>query len=404
MRKFNAILIVCLVILATMPLSVSATGFVTPDTVVADIKAGDTENDVLHVALPAKPAKGDVVFIFDATGSMGTQIASAKANALTIMNNVRLSVPDTNFGVGSFTDYPHTYTAAQNYGYANDYGYSAYGDYAWQKDQDLTTSTAAVQAAINGLSIKSGGDTPQDYARALYESQFFSWRPDAKKIVVIIGDAPPHAQPNGASLPAVFVDGAANHYYGGDPGVDEVMGTSDDLDFKTVVQSLKSAGITVIAADCSAGKTFGADAQRAFQYEADQTGGSRFVYTDSTIATDIVAKINAATSADIKQMTVTVREPAYASWVVVNPTSYYGVPWGESRDFNVAITPPLATPPGPFTIHLDVYGDGQLLGTTTISKTIPSETPEFPTLALPVAMLLGFVFIVYSVKSKKEEN
>ena len=74
-------------------------------------------------------AKGDIVFVFDATGSMSWIIGEMQGKAIDIMNAVRISVPDTRFGVASFTDYPGSYTS-------NGYSarYSGTGDYAWRMD------------------------------------------------------------------------------------------------------------------------------------------------------------------------------------------------------------------------------------------------------------------------------
>ena len=392
MRKISTILIICLLLLSTMPVSVAAS-IVEPSVITDTLNAGETEHDTITVTLPTTPPKGDVVFVFDASGSMGGQLADMKAKAGDIMSDVRMSVPDTNFGVGSFVDYPHYYDNALNDGYGGTYGSGT--DYDWRVDQGLTSDMTDVQTGFNSIDVLNGEDWPQNYARALYESkESFAWRSDAKKIVVIFGDAWPHSYPNGGSI-GLPTDG-------GDPGRDEIMNTPDDLDYVTVVQSLAGSNIIIVAVDCSG--SAGA-AKTSFQYMADHTGGSRFDYNSGSIAADIVAKINAATSAPINELTVKVREPAYASWVTSTPASYSNVPWGETRSFAIDITPPVGTLTGSYTIHLDVYGDGVLLGTTTVTKDITGTTPapEFPTLAFPVAMLLGIVFAVYSIRSRKEE-
>lgn len=396
MKKLTTILIICLLLLSTMPAPVFA-AIVEPSTIVDTLKAGETERDTITVNLPPTAPKGDVVFIFDASGSMSSELNAMKTQAGTIMTDVRASIPDTNFGVASFVDYPDSYSS---YGYSATYGSGS--DYAWRVDQDLTSDTTLIPAAFGSIDILYGNDGPQNYVRALYEGQHaMSWRADAKKIIVIFGDAPPHSAPSGQALPApyTFTSDGADHGYGGDPGRDEVMFTEDDLDFVPVVEDLADNGFVVIAVD-SAGS---GDATRAFNYMADMTGGSRFYYTSTGVGADIVAKINEATSAPIDELTITVREPAYASWVTVTPPAYYEVPWGESRSFAVEITPPADTISGTYTIHLDVFGDGVLLGTTTVTKDIEGipGVPEFPTLALPVAMLLGFVFIVCAMRFRK---
>ncbi len=391
MKKFTSILVVFLLLLASVPVSVMA-DIVTPSVITDTLAAGDTEEDTITVTLPSTSPKGDVVFVFDASGSMGYQLATLKANAAGIMADVRSSVPDTNFGVGSFVDYPNYYCSAD--GYCDTYG--AGDDYAWRLDQDLTNSMPAVQGGLNTIEILNGWDWPQDYARALYEAkESFTWRADAKKIVVIFGDAWPHSWPNGASI-------GLTQTSGGDPGRDEVMGTADDLDFVTVVESLADNNIIVIAVDCTG---YG-DALTSFQYMADETGGTRFDYDSTSIAEDIVEKINAATSAPIKDLTLKARDPVPAGWVITSdPVHYYNVAWGSTNTFEVEITVPLDAC-GPYTIYLDVYGDGVLLGTTTVKKTVLGDctpsVPEFPTMVLPVGMILGLMCIAYCLKTRKE--
>jgi hypothetical protein len=394
MKKITTILLLVMILLSLVPGIVTA-AIVDPPSIVAHLKAGETERDTITVNLPPTSPKGDVVFIFDASSSMASELTEMKTKASDIMTSVRANVPDTNFGVGSIVDYPFPYNS---YGY--DASYGGPGDYAWRMDQDLTSNTALISTAFNGITILHGDDFPQDYVRGLYESQFYAWRTDAKKIVVIIGDAPPHAEPSGSTLPAPYTLGV----YGGDPGRDEVMLTADDLNFAPVVQSLADNKIVVIAVDCSDGKPLAADATRAFQYEADKTGGTRFDSTSTTIAEDIVAKINAVTSAPVSTLTLIVREPAYSGWISVTPPEYLNVPWGTTKTFDVAITPPADTISGTYVLHLDVFGDGVLLGTTTLTKTIGSipGVPEFPTLLFPAVSIIGFLGAVLLILRTRE--
>ncbi len=394
MKKFTTILVIFLLLLATMPASVMA-AVVEPAIITDTLNAGDTEHDIITVALPGGGSpKGDVIFVFDATGSMYGQIYAMQVKANAIMTDVRASVPDTNFGVGSIVDYPYYYDNALNDGYATTYGSGS--DYAWMTDQDLTSDTTAVQTAINGLSAGGGADGPQDYTRALYESkEAFSWRSDAKKFVVIFGDNMPHSYPSGASL--------GWSTYGGDPGRDEIMNTADDLDFVPVVQSLAASNIIVISGDCSGGW-----ATPFYQYIADETGGLRFDWTTDAdeMADAITGFITGASTEPVKSLTLQARDVP-ADWIVgIDPANHFTVPWGETRTFAVDITAP-EDACGRYTLYLDVYGDGVLLGTTTVQKTVPGDcetpAPEFPTLALPGAMILGILSVVYSIRLKKED-
>ena len=53
---------------------------------------------------------------------------------------------------------------------------------------------------LNGFKIngKEGGDIPEAVYEALYASlEFYEWRPDAQKKIILIGDAEPHPAPRG---------------------------------------------------------------------------------------------------------------------------------------------------------------------------------------------------------------
>jgi len=370
MKKLTTILLIFLLLLSFMPVSVLAEN--TPATIEATIDPGGVENDLIRVCLPESAPTGDVVFIFDDTGSMGGVINTVKAKAGTIMTGVRGAIPDTNFGVGSFVDYPHSYNS---FGYDDSYGGG--DDYAWQTDLDLTSDTTAVQTAINGIVLHGGSDIPQDYARALYEAQFYSWRPDAKKIVVIFGDAPPHAGPGGCSAdggPFTCNAGTGTGPYGGDPGRDEVMGNADDLSYVNVVADLAAQNIIVLGVN--SGPAAPDNAGVNFNYMSAQTGGTAFAYTDETIDDEIIALIEGISTAPV-DLNLGVREPGYASWVTWDPADgYFEVPWGECRDFDVTITVP-ADASGDHTFHIDGLGDGVIVGTTTVTKHV-GEIPDIP--------------------------
>ena len=65
---------------------------------------------------------------------------------------------------------------------------------------DFTTNLTAFKRYLNGISIKGteGGDIPEAVYEALYASiQYFDWRDDAQKRIILIGDAEPHPTPRG---------------------------------------------------------------------------------------------------------------------------------------------------------------------------------------------------------------
>jgi hypothetical protein len=134
--------------------------------------------------------KGDVVFVFDLSGSMGGAILSdVKNKTKWIVDNLPAGM-DVAFGIGSHVDYPHSYNSCA---YAVTYGTAATGDYAWNFDQQITSDRTATKNEVDTLVTYYGGDTPEDYVRAVFETQFFMWRFQAKRIVVMYGDAPAHS-------------------------------------------------------------------------------------------------------------------------------------------------------------------------------------------------------------------
>jgi hypothetical protein len=112
----------------------------------------------------------DVFFNMDTTGSMLGPIQNLQ-NSLTgsVIPSVQGQVPDTQFGVGAFEDFP-----IDPYG-NNPCPVGAGGpDQPFQLLQAITADAGAVLAGVNGLSIGGtpigcGGDTPESNIEALYQ-------------------------------------------------------------------------------------------------------------------------------------------------------------------------------------------------------------------------------------------
>jgi len=291
--------------------------------------------------------KLDVMFLFDLTGSMSGELASAKSGSITIMNGIRSEIADSNFGVASFMDYPGSYSFC---GYSATYGSSGI-DYPWTLDQDITVYASAVSSAINGLSLGSGNDGPESYARALYESQFADWRFGARKIVVIFEDNIPHD--------CDFSTFGCSGSTGVDPGRDAIAGTSDDLTWVDVIADLKAADISVIVVNS------GGFDDCPWQYAADETGGILAdLSSAATLAEEIIELIGDIT-ATISTLTLEVSE-GYEDWFDWEPEAHYDVGGGETVEFNVSITVPEETSESTHYICLKVMGDGSILAVQEI--------------------------------------
>ena len=226
----------------------------------------------------------DIVFAMDLTGSMSGELSAMKSESKAIMNAVSVMAPDSRFGLVSYMDYDGIYTTTEPGStpetYTARYGDTAgSGDYPYKLDAPLTTDVDAVETAMNGLTLGWGADGPQDYSRIIYESYSDSdigFRPDAVKMLIVIGDAPPHDTNfdyDGDSVP---------DNTGGDPGRDALMGTSDDLDFQTVVADAADNDIIILAVH---GTGYGVE---AWKYMAEETSGAYFELDNAAELPDVI--------------------------------------------------------------------------------------------------------------------
>jgi hypothetical protein len=129
----------------------------------------------------AAPAT-DILLAFDTTGSMAPSIAAAKADAQTVLASVSQFTPNARFAVASFRD-------------------RFYPGGAYTLVTPMTTSDDSVVAALRTLKAVNTTDTTKDTPAEAYNLLFhqtyadqrIGWRPGARKIVVVIGDAEPHS-------------------------------------------------------------------------------------------------------------------------------------------------------------------------------------------------------------------
>jgi len=118
----------------------------------------------------------DVFFLMDTTGSMFGEITNLK-NALTgtIVPGVQAQIPNTQFGVGAFEDFP-----VDPYGslHGSDCGRGglATPDQPLHLFQTITNNVSQIQAGVNSLSTASGPigcggafDTPEAQIEAVYQ-------------------------------------------------------------------------------------------------------------------------------------------------------------------------------------------------------------------------------------------
>lgn len=125
-------------------------------------------------AVAQQPVRLDLVFLIDATGSMGDEIAKLKASMRAMAQQIAQlpGQPDICWGLVSYRDR---------------------GDAYLTRTHDFTDDLGAFQQQLAGVQAHGGGDTPEALNEALHEAVHrMSWRQQAARMVVLVADAPPH--------------------------------------------------------------------------------------------------------------------------------------------------------------------------------------------------------------------
>jgi hypothetical protein len=114
----------------------------------------------------------DVMFVVDATGSMDWAIAEVRTRIVDIVDSVRSLVPIARFGVVAYRDYddPEFVT----------------------RIQPLTFSLAKLSTFLDTLEATGGGSWQEAVTAGMEAAMNANWRTGARRVVVIVGDAPPH--------------------------------------------------------------------------------------------------------------------------------------------------------------------------------------------------------------------
>jgi|GEM_PF-480627 len=121
----------------------------------------------------------DLVFMVDATGSMGDEIAKLKASMADIANQIDelQEQPDVRYGLVHYRDRGDEYVV---------------------RTQDFTQDLGEFQESLAAVQADGGGDTPESMNEALHRSlNDLSWREQERdgetvRLIVLVADAPPH--------------------------------------------------------------------------------------------------------------------------------------------------------------------------------------------------------------------
>jgi hypothetical protein len=165
-------------------------------------------------ASAAAPEKTDIMFIFDTSGSMEGVLEEAKEEIKTLVANTEASLPNAEFGVADVEDVPGYFSQPLESFLTEKLKENEYeedSEKPWHLWQPLTSNEEEVEKAINELSgsevAHSGGDLPEAYGRALYETATnpqVKWRAGARHEIVLIADNVPHTPNVNEGIPPEF--------------------------------------------------------------------------------------------------------------------------------------------------------------------------------------------------------
>lgn len=116
----------------------------------------------------------DIVITFDSTGSMGGEIAQVKQQIRRIGGTLIKLIPEARIGICTYRDEGDDYVV---------------------RGLPLTGNIQSVDNFLAGVSAGGGGDAPEAVHEGLRWSMSYNdFRPRARKVILLFGDAPPHAE------------------------------------------------------------------------------------------------------------------------------------------------------------------------------------------------------------------
>lgn len=363
----------------------------------ATLCPGESATEVKPVHVPAAPARADLLFAFDTTGSMGPVLDSAKSNALAIMADLARLIPDIQFGVVDFRDYP-----------LDPFGEP--GDWPYRLRQSVTGNRSAVSAAIAATSANQGGDAPEAYSRALHEAVAdgaIGWRSDARRFVVMFGDDVPHDDDLNAGLAQQPVNPGGS-WCGStpscrrDPGRDGVPGNVDDLDLQAVLAALTASRSTLLFVVSGGGSTNQANMTTYWRQWArwNGAGGDAVALSAASGLPAAIQDLVAGASRRISRLDLRAFPPEYQAWLSSTPPAFTDLevpPGGLNLSFTARFTVPQGTPPGTYRFTVKAVGDGAVYAEQGVVIRVPdcatpTATPSSTRWPTPTATATATVY------------
>jgi len=117
----------------------------------------------------------DLAFVVDTTGSMGSLIAEARRQMVDMLHQLAVSADiGLQLGIVEYRDHP-------------DQAKIVYRVYPF------TANLEKAQQTIESLQVDDGGDFPEAVLDGIVAAcRELSWRPHALRLLILVGDAPPH--------------------------------------------------------------------------------------------------------------------------------------------------------------------------------------------------------------------
>jgi hypothetical protein len=123
----------------------------------------------------------DLALVIDTTGSMGDEMAYLQAEIDSIVARLKREAGQLDLRIGVVV-------------YRDD------GDEYVVRSTPLTADIGSVRATLERQEADGGGDMPEAVDRALAEAERLAWRPGVAKAMLLVADAPPHAEAMTATL------------------------------------------------------------------------------------------------------------------------------------------------------------------------------------------------------------
>lgn len=140
-----------------------------------EVPAAAAGQEAAGLVVPG-PARVEIAFVLDTTGSMGGLIDGAKKKIWAIADEIRKAHPNAEIRIGLV-------------------GYRDRGDAYVTTKTELSSDIHAVYGQLIQFRAQGGGDWPESVNEALHVAVTgMGWTktPDTRRIVFLVGDAPPH--------------------------------------------------------------------------------------------------------------------------------------------------------------------------------------------------------------------